>query len=307
MDIVCCTDMNYVPYCGVMLASLLENNRKVENLVIHVIDNALTDEGRDTLRRLVGRKYGRQITFYSLKKELMELLPDTNSYVSLTAYCKLFIANILPVQVHRVLSLDCDLIVVSSLQDLWEYDLEGKPLAAVKDAHRKLREDCLRLGIDYQKEGYYNSGVMLLDLDCFRRMNFQKIALDFMAEHGANLPYHDQDVLNGTLHGQIISLPLRYNLHDCLFHSNRHMDFEDEVYIEQELRSENRVIIHFSSRRKPWGTRCLHPLRKLFFEYLDRTEWRGTRPKYSLKDYGWLINRRVSGWLNWVNGYRRIC
>ncbi len=31
MDIVCCTDNNYIKYCCVMLTSLLENNKE-ENL-----------------------------------------------------------------------------------------------------------------------------------------------------------------------------------------------------------------------------------------------------------------------------------
>lgn len=306
MNIVCCTDMNYVPYCGVMLTSLLENNREAARIVIHIIDNALTDGGRDALRRIVEGKYGREIAFYPLEQELMEVFPDTNSYVSLTTYCKLFVASLLPADVHSVLYLDCDVIVVGSLEGLWDCSLEGKAMAAVKDAHRGLDEDCRRLGIDYGKEGYYNAGVMLLNLDYWRENNVLQKALSFLAGHADCLPYHDQDVMNGTLHGQIVPLPLRYNLHDSLFHRKRYMEPADEAQAEQELQPGRRVVIHFSSRRKPWGTRCLHPLRKLYYHYLSLTEWSGMRPKDSLKERWWRANRRLSGWLNWVNGYRRM-
>lgn len=305
MDIVCCTDMNYVPYCGVMLTSLLENNRGT-GVTVHIIGNELTNEGHDALRRIVEKKYGQQTVFYPLDGKLLDAFPETCSYVSLTAYVKLFIADILPTNIHKALYLDGDLVVVGPLKDLWDYSLDGKAMAAVKDAHRRIEDDCRRLGVDFQREGYFNSGVMLLNLDYWRKNNVLQKALDFLAVHADQLPYHDQDVLNGTLHGQILPLPLRYNLHDCLFHTHRYLQPEDEALVEQELSPEHRVVIHFSSRRKPWGTRCLHPLRKLYFDYQDRTEWSGMRPKDTFKERCWRFNRRLSGWLGWVNGYRRI-
>ena len=293
--LVCCVDDNYVPYCGVMLTSVLENN-KGEHIVVHVLDNALTDRGRESLRGIVERKYGQQICFYPLSSDWQGSFPSTCSYVSLTTYCKLFISAILPASVDKVLYLDCDIIVVGALRDLWNRDLSGKAMAAVKDAHRGLEEDCRRLGIDWQTEGYYNAGVMLLNLDYLRDTHFLEQALDFVASHASGLKYHDQDVVNGVLHGHILSLPPRYNLHDHLFRCRRALSDEEARLVDCEMQPACRVIVHFSSRRKPWGTRCLHPLRKLYFHYQDLTEWRGQRPRYMFKEWCWLWNRRVSAW-----------
>lgn len=303
--LVCCVDDNYVPYCGVMLASVLENNRE-EHIVVHVLDNALTDRGRESLRGIVERKYGQQICFYPLSSDWQDSFPSTSSYVSLTTYCKLFISAILPASVDKVLYLDCDIIVVGALRDLWNRDLSGKAMAAVKDAHRGLEEDCRRLGIDWQTEGYYNAGVMLLNLDYLRDTHFLERAMDFVASHASGLIYHDQDVVNGVLHGHILPLPPRYNLHDHLFRRKRALSDEEAHLADREMQPEHRVIIHFSSKRKPWGTRCLHPLRKLYFHYLDMTEWRGQRPQYTFSERCWWWNRRLSEWLHWVNGYRRV-
>ena len=303
--LVCCVDDHYVPYCGVMLTSVLENN-KGERIVVHVLDNALAERGRESLRGIVERKYGQQLCFHPLSSGWKDSFPATNSYVSLTTYCKLFIAAILPLSIGKVLYLDCDIVVVGSLHDLWSRDLSGKAMAAVRDSHRGLEEDYRRLGIDGQTEGYYNAGVMLLNLDYLRDMHFLERALDFVASHASGLVYHDQDVLNGVLHGHILSLPPRYNLHDHLFRRKRYMSESEVRLAEQEMRPEHRVIIHFSSNKKPWSTRCLHPLRKLYFQYQDLTEWRDQRPRYTFKEWCWRWNRRVSGWLHWANGYRRV-
>ena len=305
MDIVCCTDTNYIPHCGTMLVSLFENNRN-GNITIHLLHNNLSKKDQAALHNIVEKMYNQHIIFYPLKDDLLATFPATNSYVSLAAYSKLFIANLLPPTIKKALYLDCDIIVVNTLRKLWEYDLTGIAMAAVKDVHKGIYEDCKRLNINYKKEGYYNSGVMMPNLDYWRKMNFLEIALKFVEENHSNLYYHDQDVLNGVLHGHILTLPYRYNLHDFLFHRKRYLETEDVFIAEQELCPDKRTIIHFSSKRKPWGTRCLHPLRKLYFLYLDKTEWRNRLPQYTFKDICWRWNRTLSGWLHWVNGYRNI-
>ena len=305
MDIVCCTDANYVVQCGVMLTSLLESNKGC-GVMVHVLDNGLTDADRTSLRGIVERKYGQRVAFYALDGKALEAFPDTCSYVSMTAYAKLFIAALLPVTVRKALYLDCDIVVLKPLGGLWGTDLTGKAMAAVKDAHKGIDGDCRRLGVDCASEGYDNSGVMLLNLDYWRAEGVLAECLRFVRDNAGNLPYHDQDVINGVLHGRIAGLPYRYNLHDQLFHCCRFVDPQEfEARVAPDMEPANRVVIHFSSRRKPWGTRCLHPLRGLYFKYLDMTEWCGRRPRYTVKELLWRVNRRLSGCLGWVNGYRK--
>lgn len=303
IDIVCCTDTTYVKYCCVMLTSLLENNQ-VEETVIHILDNGIDKGSKELIRDIVERKYHQKLFFYTLDNNLLQEFPSTNSYVSLTTYCKLFIPSILPLSVHQVLYMDCDIIVVNSLYDLWNYDLTDKAVAAVKDDHKGLDKDCERLGYDYYKDDYYNAGVVLLNLDYLRNYDYVQKAINYVAQNSRLLKYHDQDVLNGLLHGHILPLPYRYNLHDNLYHNKRYSHKEQIPIIEEELNPSKRVIIHFSSRRKPWDSRCLHPLRKLYFAYLDMTIWKGERPKLTIKDLKWRWNRILSGWLRWTNGYR---
>ena len=116
IDIACCIDSNYAKYCCVMLTSLLENN-KGEQVSVHVLGNRLDADYRRSLQELVEERYGLQIHFYEIDSLLLDVFPETQSYVSLAAYCKLFIPAVLPSSISRVLYLDCDLVVVGSLAD----------------------------------------------------------------------------------------------------------------------------------------------------------------------------------------------
>ena len=130
MDIVCCTDNNYIKYCCVMLTSLLENNKE-ENITIHILGDNLTSDSQNTITSIVEEKYNQHLCLYAVDRKLVVDFPNMGSYVSLTTYYKLFITSILPSSLHKVLYLDCDLIIVHSVKSLWDCDLTGKPMAAV--------------------------------------------------------------------------------------------------------------------------------------------------------------------------------
>ena len=53
MNILCATDDNYAPYCGVMLTSFLENHKAFHTEVYIIVKNSLKEEKR--LRRLEER------------------------------------------------------------------------------------------------------------------------------------------------------------------------------------------------------------------------------------------------------------
>lgn len=285
-----------------MLTSLLENNKE-EDITIHILGDNLTNDSQNTIKSIVEEKYSQRLCLYAVDRKLVEDFPDLGSYVSLTTYYKLFITSILPSSVHKVLYLDCDLIIVRSIKPLWNYDLMGKPLAAVKDAHKGMEIHCALLDIDCMQYGYFNAGVMLLNLDYLREIDFEKKAVDYVVENSSRLTFHEQDVFNGLFYKQALHLPYRYNLHDRLFRRQRYVDAETLPIVKEELKYP--VVIHFSSGKKPWSSRCLHPCRHLYLRYLDMTIWKGERPRMPLKERLWRWNRQLAGYLHLANGYRK--
>lgn len=52
MEIVCCTDSNYVMPTGVMLASLFETNR-YEDIHVHLLHNGISDGQANDIKTVV--------------------------------------------------------------------------------------------------------------------------------------------------------------------------------------------------------------------------------------------------------------
>ena len=52
INILCATDDKYVPYCGIMLTSVFENNRRGAVEVYLMIDKPLSDKNIKKFRKL---------------------------------------------------------------------------------------------------------------------------------------------------------------------------------------------------------------------------------------------------------------
>ena len=103
--------------------------------------------------------------------------------------------------------LDPDILVLNPLRPLWELELGGNLFAAA--AHTGKTElannvNRLRLGT---RHDYYNSGVLLMDLEACRARVVPEILFRYVREHGKEMLLPDQDLLN-VLYGEEI-LPLQ--------------------------------------------------------------------------------------------------
>ena len=49
MDIVCCTDNNYVIPCGVLITSICVNNQK-EDFTVHILTEGISTENQEVLK-----------------------------------------------------------------------------------------------------------------------------------------------------------------------------------------------------------------------------------------------------------------
>ena len=101
MDIVCNIDNRYVPYCGIMLTSLLDNNRDNE-VNIHIVAATLSPDNIEILRSIVEDTFGARINFYIVGDNLVKELPHfDNDYISLSTYFRCFLTEILPSDIKK--------------------------------------------------------------------------------------------------------------------------------------------------------------------------------------------------------------
>lgn len=174
-----------------------------------------------------------------------------------TCYYRIFLADVLPAAVDRVLFLDADLLVESDLTELWRQPFDGHLALAVVDAF-SLPAHATRLsGVAFEEpvrftesSSYFNAGVMLIDLRRWREERISQRASAFLWKHGKQMVYRDQDALNCALFGRWKPLSPKWNLH---FVANSTLDWAAPGASADEL-AELRApaVIHFAGK-KPWS------------------------------------------------------
>lgn len=305
MNVVCCTDFYYLKYCITMLLSFFDHHRK-EDVCIHLLANGLRPEEIEKVRDVV-RRFDARFEAYEVDGDfLASLAQGKYSYITPTTYARLFLSEILPVGVDKVIYLDCDLIVLDSLVSLWDCDLDdGYELAAVEDCCSANEEYYARLHLSRDEHRYFNAGVLLINLKTWRESRFAERARDLLDKSGLQLYYADQDVLNVLSVGKTKYLPFRFNLQEAMLRKYvPEVRDESRVGIVKSLSSP--AIIHFTYKLKPWCYTSFHPYKEHFYYYFDQTEWSGERPKPTMRERIWRMAWWWASLFNLVNTYHPL-
>lgn len=285
-----------------MLVSLFENNPWAD-ATIHLIG---TNIGQEDLKRIKHdiEKYNQTLVYYPFDEDLLEGLPSgTHKYITPTTYCRLFIQDIIPQEVDKVLYLDGDIIVVSDIKDLWATELSENLVGAVSDEVNGYEQYYQRFGFP-ENHIYFNAGVLLINLKEWRGNNVKQKALDYISQPHPQLDNADQDILNVLCCERIKELPLRYNMQDALL--RRHVpNIRKEVSsaIENEICNTN--ILHFSCVKKPWQIRCIHPAKRIYRKYQGKTSWNEEKTKFSIGDLFYMGAYWIAYALGLTNKYRK--
>jgi lipopolysaccharide biosynthesis glycosyltransferase len=268
INIVTSCDNAYVQHAAVFLKSLFKNNQNTCKVFILVPDNFIH---RGSLERNLS-SYVSQLEFLKIN------LPENASFkvghhISIASYFRLFMDNLIPAMISRVIYLDSDILINGPLDELWAVDLQDCTIAAVSDANvssspslREELEQKLKLA---PTSTYFNSGVLLIDLSRWRDARLGERALDFAINHPDLNPHWDQSALNHVVNGQFKALTKDWNFQTghLRWAANRKCTLDS-------LREVNAAkIIHFVGFLKPWLYRTNHPMKWLYWEYLRETEW----------------------------------
>ncbi len=239
----------------------MEHARPDAKIRFHVMANGLNPQDRAALCETVETNdYQASIRLVAFDDAPVRGLVRSR-LITPTVYARLFLAEALPDDARRCIYADCDLLFRRDVAELWETDLGGHVLGAVDNG---LWDDPTtyqrRLGLEHP--AYFNSGVMLVDVDAWRAADVGGRAVAFARDMGYRLTLYDQDALNGALDGAWLRLPEHWNL--WVVHPDLHEDAE--------------AVFHFMGAHKPWHADYDGPFREAFFDYLDRTAYRGVRP-----------------------------
>lgn len=239
-------DDTYARMFLMAVRSMLNTTNATSKMHLHVIDRGIPEHWRE-MAECYTEDAGVHLTWINgIGDALRELpgvpitfhdLPGTGHYDRLLAP---FI-----ISGPKALYLDTDLLIQGDVSALWDESTNGCPIAAVQD-QTILMLGSEQGGIDWEdrllnpEDGYFNSGVLLMDLGMWRDRDLcnkcVECTAEFIERFGQPPPLHDQYALNVVCQGDWQALPRRWNT------------FAEKVCEKPEDAS----IVHFAGSNKPF-------------------------------------------------------
>lgn len=257
---------NYLPQLRVMLLSLRVNNPQLL-CDVYFLHRGIPEEALSSLSEYL-KTLRIELFPIEVDQQLFENAPITNRYPQ-EMYYRLLAAQLLPSSLDKVLYLDPDILIINSLEPLWQINLGDQLFAAA--AHSGKAElidgvNNLRLGTN---GAYYNSGVLLINLAQCRKEICPEEIFRYALEHTAELLLPDQDILN-ALYGQRI-----FPLDDLIWNydARNYHDYKLATHGEADINwiMEHTAILHFCGREKPWKPYYYRRFGVLYRHYMQLT------------------------------------
>ncbi|MGG5319011.1 glycosyltransferase family 8 protein [Enterococcus sp. AZ072] len=265
IPVVTASDENYAPYLSVMLGSLLDHISKEVSLNIYVIDDEISAASKEKLKETVQNKSDKAtIQYLTVDGQVYEdfLVSD---HITTTAYYRISLPKILKkYNYKKVLYIDADTLILDDVAELYRQNLKQKTIGAVIDPGQTKALE--RLGID-SKDYYFNSGVMVIDIERWNNRQITEKTIDFLRNHGDRIIYHDQDALNAVLYEDWAPLHPKWNMQSSLIF-NRHPAPNPLYRILYKEGNETPAIVHFTGHDKPWNTLEGHPYQEQYMDLL---------------------------------------
>lgn len=262
LHVACGARRDYAPHSGAMLHSVLESSPELDVTVHYLHGPDLGARARERLRRTV-EEAGGALDAHEVAPERISGLRGAE-HIAATAWYRLLLPELLP-GVGRILYLDVDTIAVRSLRPLAELELGGAYVAAVENVWAPwMTHFPAKLGLP-PGQGYFNSGVIVMDLDRIRADGRDVEMLDLARAGDERVTWLDQDVLNAVLGHARLTLPPRFNAMNSLTFFGEEADAAYGADAARAARAEP-VVRHFEGpgANKPWHRRCPYPDRALY-------------------------------------------
>lgn len=280
---ICFTpDDNYAQHLAVTIVSILKNADVEDEFSFYVLDSGISEYKKNKISELKKIKKFK-IEYVKLNTALLNDLPIVLSHFVTAIYYRFMMADLLP-NIDKIIYLDCDTVVLSSLRELFEEDIADFYIAGVEDIGHYYNHQILKPELE---KLYINSGVMVVNLKLWRRDDLGKKLIVFARETKEELTFGDQDVINKLLNCKrlnlkwnVQSLPCSHVYNNIIFHP-----LKDEII--EAVR--NPGIIHYITSCKPWN--CDVPFGYLYLKYLQYTPFKIGITKVILRELKYFILR----------------
>lgn len=252
INIAMAADVRYAQHATVAMVSILLHAAHPERIRFYLLADQLPADTESRVRASIER-HGAAVNVIPLSPEKLAGL-YTSGQLSRTAYARLQAAELLPRTVQRLLYLDCDILAHDDIEKLWEMNLDGHPVGAVKDfgimaSGKSWNEKEASLGVR-DGEAYFNSGLLLLNLGQWRENEYGRKIAELVRQR--QFRHHDQDALNLVFRDDWKVLPMRWNVippvYDMFWKVLRRSAYRREAIAAMQ----DIGILHYAGGYKPW-------------------------------------------------------
>ena len=251
----------FIPYCATFLKSMAEHSDSDKNYDILLLSQDVSDINVKNVKKMLSAWKNISLRVLDPSVLIDQYTFHIEGHFSKETYYRLVLPELLP-NYDKVLYLDSDMIAMDDVAKIYDENIDGYLLAACHDAdtaglyngYRKDKKDytdkILKLKEPYQ---YFQAGVLLLNLEEFRKRYTTKQILDFAVSEKWQLL--DQDILNKLCEGAVKYIDMSWNvmvdfagirINQIIALAPRWLN---EMY--QEARK-NPKIIHYAGPQKPW-------------------------------------------------------
>lgn len=252
-------DDNYMEHSIVLMTSILANKRDDETIFFHIVDGGLNDFSKRIIRNMKNCS----IEFHSVDKKIFEKYKKTDYYPVSMLYTMILPALI---SVDKLIYLDSDMVVNSSLRELWDTDLKDNYVAAAEDCNGKKYAKRFSLKAESR---FFNTGTMLINCKKWLADDIPHRAAKISMDNTGTTFGFDQTVLNQLFEGKVEFLDLKWNLQYCPI--NVWPTYDDVEQYKNAIKSPN--IVHYVGDYKPWkqGLGCFNPKQNDYLKYHQLT------------------------------------
>ncbi|WP_277879250.1 glycosyltransferase family 8 protein [Leptolyngbya sp. FACHB-711] len=298
--VVCSADEIYAMPLTVTIYSVLSNlASKATKILLFIMDGGIKKATKRKIESSL-RSNQLEIQWIQIDRNQYKNLPELR-YLTVAAYYRLLVTEVLPKEFEKVIYLDSDMVVLGPLEELWQVELGDKPVLAIRNGYPHLFSLVPGLS-NYKELGlnpdslYFNSGLLVINLQKWREDRIGAKALEFIEQNRATIHDPDQDALNAVLEGQWGELDPRWNQMPQIYEFSdwKESPFDDPETYQSVL--DDPLIVHYAIS-KPWHLACNHPAIPLFEHYLDQTAWAGVRDT-RLNLFIRKVKREIRSWRN---------
>ena len=263
INIILVADKNVEVGVHVTLFSLL-NKSSYESHTIYVITTKENGISENRLKKSL-IKFDNKCNYHVIQFDDSIFSTFKGLHGNTFIYSKLALAEL--IKVSYALYLDVDVILNIDIREMNQY-FELLPqyliMANVETSkHNSIEKELFKNILKQNDESYYNTGVMLVNLDLWRKKNVFSSFLSFTKEFHLFCSTADQTVFNAVIENNLIyNLPKEFN-------------FRVEYNTVRE-KLKNKAIFHFYGRPKHWDllAEFVHPQFYIFKEHIKETDFK---------------------------------